>query len=109
MEQTEPQAAALPERIRRAWTQLTLEGTALAAAGALLYRIGLQIPDTRPDLGFVFLVAALLHASGFLRFVRRAADFIGLECPHCEQSFHGVPDRLPRPFRSRCAHCDAPA
>ena len=66
MEQAESQPAEVPTRIRGAWLQLTLELGVLVAAGALLARIGFQIPGGRPDLGFVFAVAVFLHATGFL-------------------------------------------
>jgi hypothetical protein len=109
MEHAEPQAPETPVRIRGTWTQLTLELGVLGAAAGLLARIAQQIPDGRPDVGFVFAIALVLHASGFVRFARRTADFLEIECPQCSESFHGVPDRLPRPFRTRCAHCGAHA
>lgn len=109
MEQAEPQAAGTEPGIRGTWAQLTLESTVLAGTGLLLARIARDIPDVRLDAGIVFAIALALHGGGILRFARRCADFLDLECPHCAESFHGLPERLPRPFRTHCAHCGAHA
>ena len=104
----DPQRKA-PLAIRVAWVQLLLEATVGLAAGVLLLRIAEVLPAHRPDGAFLLAVVLLLHASAALRFFQRASDFFELECPHCAESFHGLPDRLPLPFRTRCAHCGAPA
>ena len=105
MEQSPPQTPGTRPGIRGAWIQLTLEASVFSGIGVLLAMIGLQLPSTRPDAGVVFAAVVVLHAWGVVRFAQRAADFFDIECPHCAESFHGLPDRLPRPFRTRCARC----
>ncbi len=105
MDQSSPQASDSSPGIRGAWVQLTLEASVFSAIGVLLAMIGLQLPAARADAGLVFAIVVVLHAWGVVRFARRAADFFDIECPHCAESFHGLPDRLPRPFRTRCAQC----
>lgn len=109
MEQAESQATGAAPAIRGTWVQLTLEAIVFVLMGVLLGLVALQIPDVRLDAGIVFAIALALHAGGLLRFARRTADFLDLQCPQCSESFHGLPEQLPRPFRTRCAHCGARA
>ena len=63
------------------------------------------MPGQRSDTSFFFVVILALHALGVGRFWIRAEAFLAFECPECSESFHGFPDRLPRPYRSHCAEC----
>jgi hypothetical protein len=97
--------ADLPPRL--GWTQLLFEVGVLAIVSLLLLVVAARVPNQRPDAGFVFFLVLVLHAWAVGRFWIRAEAFFGFECPECEESFHGFPERLPRPYRKRCAGCGA--
>ena len=105
MEQVPPQGSGKRSGIRGAWLQLTLEVVVFVGIALLLALVARKLPGARPDAGVVYFIVLALHGFGVLRFAQRAAEFFELECAHCSESFHGRPDRLPRPFRSHCASC----
>jgi hypothetical protein len=105
MEQIHDRADETAKRPNATWLQLSLEVMVFSGIGVLLCLAGARIPDGRADAGFVFAILVALHAGGVVRFVLRASEFLELECPVCTHSFHGLPDRLPKPFRRHCAHC----
>ena len=84
-----------------------LVGGALVCAvfGAILLSLTPRVVPAAADVGFVWLIAILLHARSSLAWIEQAVDYLHLDCPACSHSFHGYPDRLPRPSRTRCAHC----
>jgi len=89
------------------WTQLLSEAAVLTAVSLLLLAVAALVPSHRSDTGFVFVLVLALHAWGVGRFWIRAEAFLAFECPECSESFHAFPDRLPRPYRTRCAGCGA--
>jgi hypothetical protein len=105
MEQVSSQGPGERAGIRGVWLQLTLEAVVFTGIGVLLAVLARQLPGARADAGVVFAMLLVLHGCGVVRFAREAAEFFELECPHCAESFHGLPDRLPRPFRTHCARC----
>jgi len=96
---------AVPDRL--GWTQLLSEAAVLGAVSLLLLVVATLLPNQRSDTGFVFCLALALHAWGVGRFWIRAEAFLGFACPECSESFHGFPERIPRPYRKHCAECGA--
>jgi hypothetical protein len=107
MREVEPATAETDLEPRLGWTQLLFEAAVLAAVSLLLLAVAAQVPGQRADTGFVFFLVLSLHAWGVGRFWIRAEAFLAFECPECSESFHAFPDRLPRPYRTRCAGCGA--
>jgi hypothetical protein len=89
------------------WTQLLTEAAVLGIVSLLLLFVAALTPDQRSDTGFFFFLILALHAFGVGRFWIRAETFLAFECPSCLESFHGLPDRIPRPYRRHCAQCEA--
>jgi hypothetical protein len=89
------------------WTQLLSEAAVLGIVSLLLLLVATLTPNQRSDAGFVFFLILALHAFGVGRFWIRAEAFLAFECRACTESFHGFPDRIPRPYRQHCAQCEA--
>jgi hypothetical protein len=87
------------------WSVLLSEALLFGVVSVAVFALVGRVPDGRGDLGFLCALVLVLHALAFLRWVERLQDFLALDCPRCEQNFHGYPDRYPVPFRKRCAHC----
>jgi len=89
------------------WAQLLSEAAVLGIVSLLLLVVAALTPNQRSDAGFVLFLVLALHAWGVGRFWVRVEAFLAFECPACLESFHGFPDRMPRPFRRHCARCEA--
>ena len=79
----------------------------LCIVSLLLLVVATLTPNQRSDVGFVFFLILALHGWGVGRFFVRIEAFLAFECPKCLESFHGFPDRIPRPYRQHCARCGA--
>jgi hypothetical protein len=101
--ESEAPDAAVPDRL--GWTELLSEAAVLAVVSLILLIVATLLPEKRSDAGFVFFLVLALHALGAGRFWIRAEVFLAFECPACSESFHGFPERMPRPYRARCATC----
>lgn len=90
------------------WGVLLSEAILLTVVTIALFALVWRVPGGRADAGFLSAIAIGLYSIAFWRLVARAQRFLDADCPDCDQNFHGLPDRLPVPFRRRCAHCGRP-
>ena len=94
--------AARPEG---SWGLVLSELVLIVAMSAALLALVWRVPGGRADADFLLLIIVGLYVAAFARFAMRIASFLSYTCPACAENFHGCPERLPRPFRRRCAHC----
>jgi hypothetical protein len=90
------------------WGVLLSEALLLVLLTVALVALVWRVPGDRTDAGFLSVLALGLYSVAFWRLVARVQRFLDVECPDCTENFHGLPDRLPVPFRSHCAHCGRP-
>ncbi len=98
----------MEQETRRWWQerrQLGVEAIALALAAAFFVMLAPQAEHGPPGVPFFYVSALLLCSAAFVSFVQRCADLLRLACTRCSRNFWGLPDGLPLPTRSRCAHC----
>lgn len=87
------------------WGVLLSETLLVMLLTMVLFTLVWRVPGGRADAGFLTALAIALYSVAFWRLVARIQAFLAVECPDCEQNFHGLPDRRPVPFRRSCAHC----
>lgn len=98
-----------PTQPAEGWSLLLSELLLFVLLSVALIAVVGRVPHDRSDLNFLCAVLLVLHGIAFARFAQRFAAFLTRPCPHCDESFHGYPDRYPVPFRKRCAHCGSEA
>ena len=96
---------SIPADAHAAWVHLIGQGVLCCILGLCLLLCVPYLPAARPEIGGAWGVALAVHALASLRLFSAASDFLLLECPSCSESFHGLPEQLPRPFRTCCAAC----
>ena len=94
-------------RHRRA---LALESLAAVVVCGILIDSLHYVDAANTDLQAAFAMALFTFAVGLILLLHHANEVLDLECPRCEELFHGDGlERVSTPFRRRCAHCSLPA
>lgn len=105
--------AETPEARRRGIVRhrraLVLEASAATIVCAALVE-SLHYIDRAPvDLQAAFAMALFTFSVGVILLLHHAGELLDLECPRCQEMFHGDGvERASTPFRRRCAHCALP-
>ena len=89
---------------------LLLEAIAAVVVFGALIESSHYIAAATIDLQGAFGLALFTFSVGLILLFHHANEMLDLECPHCQEMFHGDGvEQASTPFRRRCAHCELPA